>query len=247
MFFGLLAFVFVFGGQARYIIETGFTSLGTMIQNFIGLSTYTDPLRTSNFPQNWTIYYWAYWMVWCVAAPFFIGNISRGRTVRQTILGGYVFGVGSTLVSFIVLGNYSMGLQMSGAVDFISNYLASGDMYGLIVSMIETMPFSKVIMVVVLLTMIAFYATSFDSIALTASCYSYHSLKEDEQPHKAVQLMWCILLILLPIALLFADSSMSNLQSVSIVAAFPIGIVIVLISMSFLKDAEQYIKELSEK
>ena len=247
MFFGLLAFVFVFGGQARYIIETGFTSLGTMIQNFIGLSTYTDPLRTSNFPQNWTIYYWAYWMVWCVAAPFFIGNISRGRTVRQTILGGYVFGVGSTLVSFIVLGNYSMGLQMSGAVDFISNYLASGDMYGLIISMIETMPFSKVIMVVVLLTMIAFYATSFDSIALTASCYSYHSLKEDEQPHKAVQLMWCILLILLPIALLFADSSMSNLQSVSIVAAFPIGIVIVLISMSFLKDAEQYIKELSEK
>lgn len=247
MFFGLLAFVFVFGGQARYIIETGFASLGTMIQNFIGLSTYTDPLRTSNFPQNWTIYYWAYWMVWCVAAPFFIGNISRGRTVRQTILGGYVFGVGSTLVSFIVLGNYSMGLQMSGAVDFISNYLASGDMYGLIVSMIETMPFSKVIMVVVLLTMIAFYATSFDSIALTASCYSYHSLKEDEQPHKAVQLMWCILLILLPIALLFADSSMSNLQSVSIVAAFPIGIVIVLISMSFLKDAEQYIKELSEK
>lgn len=247
MFFGLLAFVFVFGGQARYIIETGFASLGTMIQNFIGLSTYTDPLRTSNFPQNWTIYYWAYWMVWCVAAPFFIGNISRGRTVRQTILGGYVFGVGSTLVSFIVLGNYSMGLQMSGAVDFISNYLASGDMYGLIVSMIETMPFSKVIMVVVLFTMIAFYATSFDSIALTASCYSYHSLKEDEQPHKAVQLMWCILLILLPIALLFADSSMSNLQSVSIVAAFPIGIVIVLISMSFLKDAEQYIKEMSEK
>ena len=140
-----------------------------------------------------------------------------------------------------------MGLQMSGAVDFISNYLASGDMYGLIVSMIETMPFSKVIMVVVLFTMIAFYATSFDSIALTASCYSYHSLKEDEQPHKAVQLMWCILLILLPIALLFADSSMSNLQSVSIVAAFPIGIVIVLISMSFLKDAEQYIKEMSEK
>nr|WP_300818371.1 BCCT family transporter [Acutalibacter muris] len=44
-------------------------------------------------------------MVWCVAAPFFIGNISRGRTVRQTILGGYAFGVGSTLVSFIVPGN----------------------------------------------------------------------------------------------------------------------------------------------
>lgn len=106
MFFGLIAFVLLFGGETRYIIETGFSSLGRMIQNFVDLSTFTDPLRTSNFPQNWTIYYWAYWMVWCVAAPFFIGSISRGRTVRQTILGGYVFGVGSTLTSFIVLGNY---------------------------------------------------------------------------------------------------------------------------------------------
>ena len=82
------------------------------------------------------------------------------------------------------------------------------------------MPGAPVIMVVVLLTMIAFYATSFDSIALTASCYSYHTLEDGEQPNKGIQLMWCILLILLPIALLFAESSMNNLQSVSIVAAF---------------------------
>lgn len=186
MFFGLIAFVLLFGGETRYIIETGFSSLGRMIQNFVDLSTFTDPLRTSNFPQNWTIYYWAYWMVWCVAAPFFIGSISRGRTVRQTILGGYIFGVGSTLTSFIVLGNYSMGMQVTGKADFIAQYLESGDLYGMIVSIIKTMPGAPVIMVVVLLTMIAFYATSFDSIALTASCYSYHTLEDGEQPNKGI-------------------------------------------------------------
>ena len=244
LFFGLLAFVLLFGGETRYIIETGFSSLGKMIQNFIGLSTYTDPMRTTNFPQNWTIYYWAYWMVWCVAAPFFIGSISRGRTVRQTILGGYGFGVGSTLVSFIILGNYSMGKQISGAIDFISQYNESGDLYHLIVSMIKTMPCAPLIMVVVLVTMVAFYATSFDSIALTASCYSYRKLEDGEEPAKGIQLMWCILLILLPIALLFAESSMNSLQSVSIVAAFPIGIVIVMIAVSFLKDAKLYLEEL---
>ena len=243
LFFGLLAVVLLFGGETRYIIETGLSSLGTMVQNFIGLSTFTDPLRTSNFPQNWTIYYWAYWMVWCVAAPFFIGSISRGRTVRQTILGGYGFGVGSTLISFIILGNYSMGMQVTGKADFIAQYLKDGDLYGMIVSMIKTMPCAPVIMVIVLLTMVAFYATSFDSIALTASCYSYRKLEEGEQPHRGIQLMWCLLLIALPIALLFAESSMSNLQSVSIVAAFPIGAVILLITGSFLKDAKKYIKE----
>ena len=242
MFFGLIAFVLVFGGEMRYIVETGLSSLGRMAQNFIELSTFTDPLRTSNFPQTWTIYYWAYWMVWCVAAPFFIGSISRGRTVRQTILGGYVFGVGSTLTSFIVLGNYSMGQQMTGKADFIALYNETGDLYGMIVSILKTLPCAPLVMAVVLVTMIAFYATSFDSIALTASCYSYHTLKDGEQPHKGIQLLWCILLILLPIALLFAESSMNNLQSVSIVAAFPIGAGIVLIVASFLKDAKNYMQ-----
>lgn len=44
-----------------------------------------------------------------------------------------------------------------------------------------------------------------------ASCYSYHQLDEDEQPHKGIQLLWCILLIVLPIALVFSESSMSKL------------------------------------
>lgn len=240
LFFGLLAYVLLFCGQTKYIIETGITSLGSMFQNFFSLSTYADPLRTSSFPQNWTIYYWSYWMVWCVAAPFFIGSISRGRTIRQTILGGYVFGVGSTIISFIILGNYSMGLQMKGTYDFLSNYAQTGDTYALITDIISTMPLATFVLVLTIVTMIAFYCTSFDSIALTAACYSYHKLEEDEQPHKGVQLLWCVLLILLPIALVFAESSMSNLQSVSIVAAFPIGFVMILIVGSFLKDAKKY-------
>ena len=244
MFFGLIVFILVIGGQGRYIIETGIESLGRMVQNFIGLSMYTDPLRTTNFAQDWTIYYWAYWMVWCVAAPFFIGNISRGRTIKQTILGGYVFGVGSTLISFIVLGNYSLGLQTQGIVDFVSQYMADGDLYGMIINIIRTLPLSGIVLVWVLTTMIAFYATSFDSIAYTASCYSYHRLEEDEHPHMSIQLLWCILLILLPIALVFSESSMSNIQTVSIIAAFPVGVIMILIVWSFLKDTKKYLMEI---
>ena len=243
LFFGLLLFVLLFGGETKYIIESGFASFGKMIGEFVELSTFTDPQRTTSFPQNWTIYYWAYWMVWCVAAPFFIGSISRGRTIRQTILGGYGFGVGSTLVSFVILGNYSMGLQTSGAADFVAQYQADGDVYGMIISVIKTLPCAPLILVLLLVTMIAFYATSFDSIALTASCYSYRKLGENENPSRMIQLMWCILLIVLPFGLVFSESSMSNLQSVSIVAAFPIGIVIVMIAASFIKDAGKYLKE----
>ena len=243
MFFGLILFVLLAGGHGRYIIETGIESLGRMVQNFIVLSTYTDPLRSTGFAQDWTIYYWAYWMVWCVAAPFFIGNISRGRTIKQTVLGGYIFGAGSTLTSFIVLGNYGMGLQTSGEYDFISQYGSNGDAYQVIINIIQTLPLAQIVLIWVLLTMIAFYATSFDSIAYTASCYSYKKLEEKEPPHKLIQLLWCILLIILPVALVFSDSSMSNIQSVSIIAAFPLGIVMILIVCSFFKDARKYLME----
>lgn len=244
LFFGLLFLVLLIGGQGRFIIENGFQSLGKMFQNFIELSTYTDPGRTSNFPQDWTIYYWAYWMVWCIAAPFFIGNISRGRTVRQTIMGGYIFGVGSTIVSFIILGNYSLGMQISGAADFIAQYEASGDLYALILNIIQTMPCAELILVLTLLCMIAFYATSFDSIAYTAACYSYKKLEENEHPHMIITLLWCILLIVLPIALVFSESSMSNIQSVSIISAFPIGIIMIIMIWSFIKDAKKYMEEI---
>lgn len=243
LFFGLLIIVLLIGGQGRYIVENGIQSLGKMLQNFIELSTYTDPSRTTNFSQDWTIYYWAYWMVWSIAAPFFIGNISRGRTIKQTILGGYIFGVGSTIVSFIVLGNYGLGLQTSGAVDFIAQYNESGDLYQLIMNIIDTMPGGTFILVLILICMVAFYATSFDSIAYTAACYSYRKLGENEQPHKAIEFLWCILLIVLPIGLVFSESSMSNIQSVSISSAFPIGIIMIIMIWAFLKDAKKYREE----
>ena len=243
LFFGFLGFVLLAGGQTRFILENGLQSLGTMIQEFIGLSTFTDPMRTSNFAQDWTIYYWAYWMVWCIAAPFFIGSISRGRTIRQTVLGGFVFGVGSTLVSFIVLGNYGLGLQASGAADFIAMYESTGDLYGLILAIIDTMPVPTLMLAWLMVTMIAFYATSFDSIAFTAACYSYKELGDDEKPSMPIQLLWCILLIVLPIALVFSESSMNNIQSVSIISAFPIGIIMIIMIWAFFKDAAEVLEK----
>ena len=130
-----------------------------------------------------------------------------------------------------------------GAADFIAQYEASGDLYELILNIIDTMPCAAFILVLVLVTMIAFYATSFDSIAYTAACYSYKKIGDDEHPHLLIQLLWCILLIVLPIALVFSESSMNNIQSVSIISAFPIGIIMIIMIVSFFKDAKKYLEE----
>ncbi len=243
LFFALLGYVFVFGGEARYIVETGISAIGNLAQNFIVLSTWTDALRTSSFPQNWTIFYWAYWMVWCVAAPFFIGSISKGRTVRQVVLGGYTCGLAGTFVSFIILGNFGLGMQMEGRLDVLAEYAATGDLYTCIIHILEQLPLSGMILILLVLCMITFYSTSFDSITLVASSYSYRDLGVDESPDKRLKLFWAIFLILLPLALIFSESSMANLQSVSIIAAFPVGIIMILIVASFFKDASLYLRE----
>ena len=137
-----------------------------------------------------------------------------------------------------------MGLQVKGAVDFIAEYNKTGDLYAMIINIINTMPMATLVLIWVLVTMIAFYATSFDSIAYTASCYSYKQLDEGEQPNKSIQLLWCVLLVVLPIALVFSDSSMSNIQTVSIIAAFPIGIIMLMIIYGFFKDADDYLQKL---
>lgn len=241
LFFALLFYFLFLGGETRYILETGFSSIGNMLQNFIGLSTWMDPLRDNSFPQNWTIYYWAYWMVWCVATPFFVGKISRGRTIRNVIFGGYAWGLAGTYTSFIILGNYGLAQQMKHGLD-ISGYIAKGgDYQEAIIKIFETMPWPKFGLLLLVVTMIAFYATTFDALTMVISSYSYKTLPVNSEPDKRVRTFWAAMFILFPISLIFAQDSMYALQSVSIIAAFPIGIVIILITISFVKDARHYL------
>lgn len=86
LFFALLVYVLVGGGQIVYILETGVSGIGNVVQNFFHLATYTDPLRENSFPQNWTMYYWAYWMAWCVATPFLLLQFQRAEALKMLSL-----------------------------------------------------------------------------------------------------------------------------------------------------------------
>jgi len=242
-FFAFLAYVLFLGGEVRYILETGFQSIGNLVQNFIGLSTTLDPLRETSFPQNWTLFYWAYWMAWTIGTPFFIGMISKGRTIKNTILGGYGWALAGTFTSFIILGNYGLAQQMKHGLDVVGIIDAGGTYYDAILSILGTLPMPNIALLLLVVTMIMFYSTSFDTLTLIASIYSYKRLGQDEEPHKAIRTLWAIMFILFPIGLIFSENSMYGLQSVSIIAAFPIGIIICIMIWSFFKDANNYLKE----
>ena len=248
LFLTLLAYVLLAGGEPLFILESGVTAIGKLVQNFLGMASWMDPLRvsgdgSSGFVQNWTVFYWAYWMVWCVATPFFIGIISRGRTLRNTVLGGYAWGLAGTFTSFIVLGGYGLAQQMKHGLDTAGALEAGGDLAQSILAILETLPLHTLGLILLAVTMIAFYATTFDALTHVVASYSYRELPSGADPDKRIRAYWAVLFILLPMALIFSESSMSNLQSVSIIGAFPMGIILLIIVASFFTDARRYLSE----
>ena len=237
VFFALLLYVFLFGGEARFILEMGVAGIGNLLQNFPAMATWTDPARADSFAQNWTVFFWAYWMAWCVATPFFIGLISKGRTVRGVVLGGYGWGLAGTFTSFIILGNYGLAQEALRGAD-VSGAVAGGAVYQAVIGIFETLPLPGFGLLLLAAAMLVFYASTFDALTYVVSGYSYRRLPPDSEPGRRVRCFWAALFIILPIALIYSESALQNLLSVAIIAAFPIGAVILLICASFFKDAK---------
>ena len=242
--FCLLLFLFFILGPKIFIIESGITAIGIVMQNFFKMATWMDPLRLSGkngttFTQNWTIFYWAYWIAWSVATPFFIGRISEGRTIKQTILGAYLSGLTATFLSFIVFGNYGLYLQTANKVD-VAGILSSGvEPSDVILRIIKTMPFPSLIMLLLSIVMIAFYATTFDAITMVISEYSLKSFDGKSEAPKYIKIYWCFVFIALPIALIMTKVPLHLLQTISICAAFPMLIITLIIILGFLKDLKK--------
>lgn len=239
-FIGLMAYVLFCGGSLSFIINSGVQASGNLIQNFVGMATTT---RSNGFTQNWTIYYWSYWIVWCVATPFFIGSISKGRTIKDVVARGYAWGLGGTYLSFIVLSNFGISRQIGHLVNAVHD-LQMGMTYSqVILKIMQTLPEYRIALVLLTLSMVGLYSTVFDSITMVISKYSYRNIKVSEEPSKLMRGTWAIIFILLPFSLLISNSSMYYIQSVAIIAAFPTAIVMVLIVVSFYRDAHKYVEE----
>ena len=121
---------------------------------------------------------------------------------------------------------------MINAVSLVNH----GDSYAkVIVLLMKTLPHYQVGLVLLILAMIGLYSTVFDSITMVISKYSYKSLLISEEPSKLIRGFWAVVFVLLPLALILTDTSFVNIQSVAIIVAFPTGIVMVLIVVSFYK------------
>lgn len=243
-FYVAMLVLFLMGSDVIYMLETTVTAAGNMVNNFFRMSTWLDPLRATaadgatGFPQQWTVFYWAYWVAWCVATPFFIGRISEGRTLKQVILGGFLSGVGATFASFSVFGHFGLRLQATGRIAVAEKLAQGASASEAIIEIFEHLPLPEVTMVVLVLAMILFYASTFDALTMVMSTYSYKG-DDDREPGRGMKAYWSLLFVVLPIGLLFSEQAMNELQTISIIAALPISVCLLMVLISFFKSSKE--------
>lgn len=104
---GIMIFMLIVG-PTQYILDAQTNSVGLLTKEFVRMSTYTDPHAMSGFPQNWTIFYWGWWLAYMPVMGLFVARISRGRTIRQVITGQALVSavVGSLPMPTIMLAIY---------------------------------------------------------------------------------------------------------------------------------------------
>ncbi|MGR5470418.1 BCCT family transporter, partial [Vibrio astriarenae] len=98
----------------------------------------------THFPQDWTIFYWAWWLVFAPSMGLFVARISRGRTIKQMVSGSIFFGSLGCFLFFMILGNYGLSLQLSGELDVVGILNAEGATTA-IFAMLDALPMSTVV------------------------------------------------------------------------------------------------------
>ncbi|MDN5906451.1 MAG: BCCT family transporter [Micrococcaceae bacterium] len=213
-------------GPTLFIFRDLVSSLGFYLQNILGMTldtaTYTGAAG-QEWLGNWTIFYWGWWMSWAPFVGVFIARISRGRTVREFVLG--VLAV-PTIVSFIwfsIMGGTAIQRawdDMNGGLFDEKEGIVSENV---LFNMLAELPLGGVLAVIAVLLVTIFFVTSSDSGSLVIDMLASGG---DTDPPKWSRVLWASLEGLVAIALLLAGG-LGALQTASILPALPVSIVLI--------------------
>ncbi|SIN74866.1 BCCT family transporter [Halodesulfovibrio marinisediminis] len=221
-------------GPTLFIAKSTVNGLGTMFQNFVKMSLWTDPVNNSGFPEGWTIFYWLYWITYTPFVGLFVTKISKGRTIRAVIMNMLLSGSAGCFFFFGIIGNFSQHANINGVVE-VAKLISTGKGNFAIVQLLNTLPLSTIFIVVFAIISILFLATTLDSAAYTMAATVTPGLKTGEDPAPFHRLFWCIMLAAVPLAMMFIDAPLNTIKTCAIVTSIPLSFIIGYMVYGFVK------------
>lgn len=236
----IMLFVLV-TGPALFIFDSFTAGLGAYAQNFLSMSFTSGAFvggEGDSWLQSWTVFYWAWWMMWVMWVGTFIARISRGRTIREFVLGVLLVPTVLSALWFAVLGGTAINQDLFGGGN-IAGAVSENIDTALFVAL-DMLPLGILVSIVAMILIGTFFITSADSAAFVLAMLSTGG---DENPRWTVKVMWGVFVALFAFVLLLAGG-LTAVQNVAIITGVPFTILLIGMGVSLYKAvAEEVLPE----
>lgn len=239
----LLMFFLLFAGPTNFIMDFFTTTFGSYIRDLPYMSFRLTPFdEDSSWVQGWTIFYWAWWISWAPFVGTFIARVSKGRTIREFILGVLLVPTVFGALWFSVFGGTTIFLEYFQGININKDMGDLGTEVALF-SMLEHIPLGGIMSFIGLLLISTFFVTSADSATFVLGMQTTNG---SLNPKNQVKFTWGIIQAGAAAVLLW-QGGLESLQTAAIIAAFPFTFIMILICFSLYKQFSEDAKKVDLK
>ncbi|WP_298185566.1 BCCT family transporter [uncultured Pseudomonas sp.] len=233
----LILALFVIFGPTAYLLGAFVTNTGDYLAHAVQLGLWIDPDPKGQWQGWWTIFYWGWWIAWAPFVGMFIARISKGRTLREFVLGVLIAPTVLATFWITIFGNSAIFIELFGGGGVVA--AVNDDVTMALFKTIELMGLGQWLTVLMsaicTLMLVTYFVTSADSATLvicTLICMG------DEHPPARYRIFWGLAIGAVAAVLLLAGG-LKALQTASIVAALPFSFVAILATYGFFKSLRQ--------
>ena len=222
----LLAFMVILG-PTLFIFDSFIENIGNYVVAMIPLSTWGEAYSNTDWQSGWTIFYWAWWVSWAPFVGVFIARISRGRTIREFVLGVLLIPMLILFFWFTTFGGVAIHMELLAALDpaMASPGLVEAvqtDFGSAIFKLVEFYPLAQPVTLMIVVMIVLWFVTSSDSASFVIDMLTAGG---DTNPPKIQRLFWASTEGIIA-AVLLAAGGLSALQAAAIVAGLPFVLVV---------------------
>lgn len=239
MVLALVLAVFVFiAGPTLLILNLIPSALGDYVREFVAMSGRTDAngdAELAAWLSGWTIFYWAWWVSWTPFVGMFIARISRGRTIRQFVTGVLLVPTAVSLMWFAIFGGAAIDRQrtVGDMVDADGSVNTTGSLF----TLLDTMPLAGLTTVLVMVLVAIFFVSGADAASIVMGSLSERG---SHDPRRSTVVFWGALTGAVAAIMLVIGgggaTALTGLQNLTIIAAVPFVLVMVLLCIALYKD-----------
>lgn len=235
----LLLFMLIVGPTV-FILKSTVQSAGSYLQSLIGAGTWTEAYRSTHWTHSWTFFYWAWWFAWAPFVGLFIARISKGRTIKEFIIGVILAPTAAIILWISIFGNTAFYIELFGAGGITEAVNANSTTA--LFKLLEHFPVPYFSIFFVVIAGVIFFVTSSDSGSLVID---FITSGGKEKTPVQLRIFWALLEGIVA-AVLLSGGGLIALQTGSLVTGLPVCILMLLGCIALRKALKQYLIDTSK-